>query len=51
LFWGLDIPQVIDLAILVIFLSWLIIKLRQFKKQSLATAPASEALPGQNQED
>ena len=51
LFWGLDIPQVVDLAILVIFLSWLIIKLRQFKKQSLATAPASEALPGQNQED
>ena len=51
LFWGLDIPQVVDLAILVIFLSWLIIKLRQFNKQSLATAPASEAELGQNRED
>ena len=31
LFWGLDIPQVVDFAILVIFLPWLIIKLRQSK--------------------
>jgi len=51
LFWGLDIPQVVDFAILVIFLSWLIIKLRQFNKQSLVIAPASEAGQGQNRED
>jgi phosphatidylglycerol:prolipoprotein diacylglycerol transferase len=50
LFWGLDIPQVIDFAILLIFLSWLIVKLRQFNKQSLVTAPASEVEPGQGQE-
>ena len=31
LFWGLDNPQVVDLAILLIFLPWLIIKLRQSK--------------------
>lgn len=51
LFWGLDIPQVVNFAILLIFVPWLIIKLRQFNKQSLATVPASEAEPGQNQED
>lgn len=31
LFWSLDIPQVIDFAMIVIFLPWLIIKLRQSK--------------------
>jgi len=33
LFWGLDIPQVVDFAMLVIFLPWLIIKLRQSKNK------------------
>lgn len=31
LFWSLDIPQVIDFAMIVIFVPWLIIKLRQSK--------------------
>jgi phosphatidylglycerol:prolipoprotein diacylglycerol transferase len=51
LLWGIDNAQYVDLAILVIFLPWLIIRLRQFKKQSLVTVPTSEAEPGQNQED
>ena len=51
LLWGIDNAQYVDLAILVIFLPWLIYKLRQYKKQSLATASASEAEPGQNPED
>jgi phosphatidylglycerol:prolipoprotein diacylglycerol transferase len=51
LLWGIDNAQYVDLAIFVIFLPWLIIKLRQFKKQSMAIAPTSEAEPGQNQED
>jgi phosphatidylglycerol:prolipoprotein diacylglycerol transferase len=51
LFLGIDNAQYVDLAILVIFLPWLIYKLRQYKKQSLATVSASEAEPGQNRED
>jgi phosphatidylglycerol:prolipoprotein diacylglycerol transferase len=51
LFWSLDIPQVVDFAILLIFVPWLIVKLREYKKQALVTAPASEAEPGQNRED
>ncbi len=51
LLWGIDNAQYVDLAILVIFLPWLIYKLRRYKKQSLATASASEAEPGQNLED
>ena len=51
LFWGLDIPQVVDLAIFVIFLSWLIIKLRRFQKQALVAEPATEAEPEQGRGD
>jgi len=51
LLWGIDNAQYVDLAIFVIFLPWLIIKLRQFKKQSLATVLTSDAEPRQNQED
>jgi len=51
LFWGLDIPQVVDFAILVIFLPWLIIRIRQFKKQALVAELANEAGSEQNRED
>jgi phosphatidylglycerol:prolipoprotein diacylglycerol transferase len=51
LLWGIDNAQYVDLAILVIFLPWLIYKLRRYKKQSLATASASEDELGQNPED
>jgi len=40
---GLDNAQLVDLAILVIFLPWLIIKLRRFSKQSSVTELANEA--------
>jgi phosphatidylglycerol:prolipoprotein diacylglycerol transferase len=49
--WGLHAAQVVDLAILVIFLPWLIIRLRQFKKQALVAELANEAEPEQNRED
>jgi len=51
LFWGLDNPQVVDFAIFVIFLSWLIIKLRQFQKQAPVAELANEAASEQNRED
>ncbi len=51
LFLWLDNAQLIDLAMLVIFLPWLIIKLRQFKKQALVAELASGAESEQNQED
>ncbi|UCD21530.1 MAG: prolipoprotein diacylglyceryl transferase [Chloroflexota bacterium] len=51
LLWGIDNAQYVDLAILVIFLPWLIYKLRRYKKQSLATVSASEDELGQNPED
>jgi len=51
LFLGLDYPQVIDLAIFLIFSSWLIIRLRRFKKQALVTELANEAEPEQSRED
>jgi phosphatidylglycerol:prolipoprotein diacylglycerol transferase len=51
LFWGLDIPQVVDFAIFVIFLPWLIIKLRRFQKQALVAEPANEAESEQSRED
>jgi phosphatidylglycerol:prolipoprotein diacylglycerol transferase len=43
LFWGLDNPQVVDFAMLVIFLPWLIFKLRRFQKQALVAEFANEA--------
>lgn len=48
---GIDNAQVIDLAMLVIFLPWLIIRLRQFKKQALVAELANEAESEQNRED
>jgi phosphatidylglycerol:prolipoprotein diacylglycerol transferase len=43
LLWGLYQAQVLDLAILAVFLPWLIIRMRRFKKQDLATELANEA--------
>jgi len=40
---GLRQAQVLDLAIVVIFLPWLIIRMRRFKKQALVTGLANEA--------
>jgi len=51
LLWGIDNAQFVDLAMLVIFLPWLIIKLRQFNKQPVAAELANEAKPEQNRED
>lgn len=51
LFWGLDNPQVVDFAIFVIFLPWLIIKLRRAQKQALGAELANEAEPVQSLED
>jgi phosphatidylglycerol:prolipoprotein diacylglycerol transferase len=48
---SLDLAQFIDLLALVVFLPWLIIKMRQFQKQSLAGELANEAEPGQNRVD
>jgi len=41
--WGLQQAQVLDLAILAVFLPWLIIRMRRFKKQALVTGLANEA--------
>jgi uncharacterized membrane protein YjgN (DUF898 family) len=49
--WGLRAAQLVDLAVLVIFLPWLIIRLRRFKKQALVTELANEAEPEQSRED
>jgi len=43
LLWGLYQAQVLDLVILVVFLPWLIIRLRRFKKQALVAELANEA--------
>jgi phosphatidylglycerol:prolipoprotein diacylglycerol transferase len=51
LFLGLDDAQVVDFAILVIFLPWLIFKLRRFQKQALVAELANETEPEQNRED
>jgi phosphatidylglycerol:prolipoprotein diacylglycerol transferase len=51
LFWGLDNPQVVDFAMFVIFLSWLIIKLRRSQKQALVAELAKEAGQEQSRED
>jgi phosphatidylglycerol:prolipoprotein diacylglycerol transferase len=49
--WGLRQAQVLDLAILAVFLPWLIIRMRRFKKRALVTELANEAKPEQNRED
>lgn len=50
LFWGLDNPQVVDLALIVIFLPWLIFKLRRSQKEAAVTEPVNESGTGQNRE-
>jgi phosphatidylglycerol:prolipoprotein diacylglycerol transferase len=50
LFWGLDNPQVVDLALIVIFLSWLIFKLRRSREQAEVTELVSEPETEQNRE-
>ncbi|MGB6872536.1 MAG: prolipoprotein diacylglyceryl transferase [Dehalococcoidia bacterium] len=47
---GLYQAQVLDLAILVVFLPWLIIRMRRFKKQALVTELANEAEQEQSHE-
>jgi len=49
--WGLRQAQFLDLAILAVFLPWLIIRMRLFKKQALVTELANEAEPEQSRED
>jgi phosphatidylglycerol:prolipoprotein diacylglycerol transferase len=49
--WGLRQAQVLDLAILAIFLPWLIIRMRRFKKQALVAELANEAEQEQSRED
>ncbi len=49
--WGLRQAQVLDLAALAIFLPWLIIRIRRFKKKALAAELANEAEQEQNHED
>jgi phosphatidylglycerol:prolipoprotein diacylglycerol transferase len=51
LLWGLRQAQVLDLAILVVFLPWLIIRMRRFKKQALVAELANEAESEQSHED
>ncbi len=48
LFWGLDNPQVVDFAFLVIFLPWLIFKMYRFQRQTVQTQPASVTQPEQS---
>jgi phosphatidylglycerol:prolipoprotein diacylglycerol transferase len=49
--WGLRQAQIVDLAILAIFLPWFIIRMRRFKKQALVAEPANEAEQEQSHED
>ena len=49
--WGLRAAQLVDLAILVIFLPWLIIKIRRSQTQTLVSELANQAEPEQNRED
>jgi len=49
--WGLRQAQLIDLAILAIFLPWLIIRLRRSQKQALVAESATEAGPEQSRGD
>jgi len=48
---GLYQAQVLDLAILAVFLPWLIIRMRRFKKQDLMTELANEAEQEQSHAD
>jgi len=50
LFLGVDDAQFVDLAIFVIFLSWLIVKQRRFQKQASVAEVPIEAAPEQNPE-
>jgi len=49
--WGLRQAQILDLAIVAVFLPWLIIRLRRFPKQALVAEPANEAESEQSRED
>jgi len=49
--WSFRAAQLVDLAVLVIFVPWLIIRLRQFQKQALVAELSNEAEPEQNRED
>jgi len=49
--WGLRQAQVLDLALLAVFLPWLIIRIRRFQKQALVAELANEAEQGQSHED
>ena len=48
--WGLRQAQFVDLAAVAIFLPWLMIRMRRFKKQALVAELANEAEPEQNRE-
>jgi phosphatidylglycerol:prolipoprotein diacylglycerol transferase len=48
---GLRQAQVLDLAILVVFLPWLIIRIRRFKERALVTEPANEVEQEKSRED
>jgi len=45
---GLDIAQLVNMVALLIFIPWLIIRMRQFRKQALATQIANETERGQS---
>ena len=49
--WGLKQAQVLDLGILVVFLPWLIVKLRRFHNQALVAEATTQPAPQQNQGD
>jgi phosphatidylglycerol:prolipoprotein diacylglycerol transferase len=49
--WSFRAAQLVDLAVLVIFVPWLIIRLRRFQKQALVAELTNEAEPEQNRED
>jgi phosphatidylglycerol:prolipoprotein diacylglycerol transferase len=50
LLWGLYQAQVLDLAILAVFLPWLIIRMRRFQQRDLATELANAAEQEQSHE-
>jgi len=49
--WSFRAAQLVDLAVLVIFVPWLIIRLRRFQRQALVAELTNEAEPEQNRED
>ena len=49
--WSFRAAQLVDLAVLVIFVPWLIIRLRRFQKQALLADLAKEAESEQSRED